>query len=343
MLFAAAAVRPERVDLLRDSLAEVVARIRERKADVRVQALEAARAAALAADAELERGAAVGARRAGGEPGSDPPLFLVRALTACLQQIVTSNCVAPALDPAGRLEAGDLRDEMAAGDVVGRRERLAVRVVGALLRDRGPAERAADGHAPESARRAADLSGYDGAFVVHADQATCNKLDFSADQAEDRLGGGSVCGIWSPLPLGLETSCSGNAGRKASPRMLLPRPAALLLPPRSERPLRALPPVVDPLDDEEVLAGPHVPERARLARERRERGRRAEPALELLLLQLELLHGRAALRQLALRIDVCLQRPVVEQGDERENADGEPAADEDGAAEPAGRHDMTFA
>jgi hypothetical protein len=54
MLCAAARVRPERLDLLRYPLAELVARVRQREADVRVQALQAPGAAPLAADTELE-------------------------------------------------------------------------------------------------------------------------------------------------------------------------------------------------------------------------------------------------------------------------------------------------
>ena len=46
---------------------------------------------------------------------------------------------------------------MAAGDVVGRRERLAVLVVRRLLGDRGISERTADHDAPEGTRRAAEL------------------------------------------------------------------------------------------------------------------------------------------------------------------------------------------
>ena len=64
----------------------------------------------------------------------------------------------PALDAAGRLEPRDRGDEVAARHVVRRRERLAVGVVRALLGDRRPAERAADGDAAERARLAADLS-----------------------------------------------------------------------------------------------------------------------------------------------------------------------------------------
>ena len=73
---------------------------------------------------------------------------------------------APALDAAGRLDAGERGDQMRAGQVVGRRERLAVRVVRLLLGDRGQAERAADGDAPERARSSAELA-RDDAAVIH--------------------------------------------------------------------------------------------------------------------------------------------------------------------------------
>src|SRR5213594_3958805 len=72
-----------------------------------------------------------------------------------------------------------------------------------------------------------------------------------------------------------------------------------------------LPPLVDSLDDEEVLAGADVPESACFARERVERRRRAEPVLEPLLFQLQRVHRGTLLRLLAARVDVRLQRAVV--------------------------------
>src|SRR5437763_637998 len=93
----------------------------------------------------------------------------------------------------------------------------------------------------------------------------------------------------------------------------------LRLPVRLAPPL-ALPPLRDALDDEEMLARLDVAECARLAGERRERGRGAELMLEVRLLVAELLHRRRPMRLLVPRIHVCLERAVVEQRDEHEHA-----------------------
>src|SRR4051812_44035579 len=104
----------------------------------------------------------------------------------------------------------------------------------------------------------------------------------------------------------------------------------------------ALPPLRDALDDEEVLAGADVAERARFARERGEARGGAEPMLELRLLPLQLLDGRPAVGELPVRVDVSPQRPVVEEPDEREHADRHPAAEQDGTSRFAASHCADF-
>ena len=103
-----------------------------------MQALEPARVGA-AADPELERRAAVAADFAGGELAADPPLLGRRALEVGGELRVALDRVAPALDPAGRLQPRDGGDEVRAGEVVRRRERVAGVVVRPLLGDRGRA------------------------------------------------------------------------------------------------------------------------------------------------------------------------------------------------------------
>ena len=124
-LVQAAAVRPQRVELGDDALAELVAGAREREAGVGVQALERA-AAAGAADAEVERGAAVTAGLAGRELAADDARLLVGGGEARRELGVVVRGRRPALDAARRLEPRDRSDEVAARDVVRRRERLAV-------------------------------------------------------------------------------------------------------------------------------------------------------------------------------------------------------------------------
>jgi hypothetical protein len=98
------------------------------------------------------------------------------------------------------------------------------------------------------------------------------------------------------------------------------------------------PPRRDVLDDEEVLARVHVSKRARFARDRGDGGRRAEPALEVRLLVLEAADDGATLAELSARVDVRLQRAVVEKRDEHERPDGEPAAE----GHPAEEHQHAF-
>ena len=157
----AAFLGPERLDLGEDPLAELVARPGERERDVRVQALELPRVRR-AADPERR------ARRRRRGRSSRRPARAARAAAPRSPRSRLSarsgsrRCrLAPALDAAGRLEARDRGDEVAAGQLVRRRERLAGRVVRRLLGDRRAAERAADGDAAERARRPAELPGDD--------------------------------------------------------------------------------------------------------------------------------------------------------------------------------------
>src|SRR5579864_2370314 len=129
----ATAIRPKRVELGDDALAEHVAGVRECEGSVRVQALERARAAR-AADAELERCAAVAARFSRCELAADGALVVVRLRAARGELGIVVRGFTPALDAAGCFETGDGCDEVAAGDVVRRRERLAAGVVRLLLR-----------------------------------------------------------------------------------------------------------------------------------------------------------------------------------------------------------------
>ncbi len=149
----AAPRRPERLDLRQDPLAELVAGPREREGRVRVQALEPAGA------------------RLTGDParqlGSKAALLLVPALGAFSQLRVLAHETAPALDAARGLEPGDRGDEVAAGDVVGGRERLARLVERCLLGYGRATERAAHDHAPKRARGPADLPLDDGAVIFH--------------------------------------------------------------------------------------------------------------------------------------------------------------------------------
>ena len=104
-----------------------------------MKALEAAGAGPRATHAEVEL-------------GPDTALLVVRTLEARPELGVGRRRAAPALDPARGLEPRDGRDEVRAGEPEGGRERLAVLVVGGLLRDRRPAKRAADDDPPERAR-----------------------------------------------------------------------------------------------------------------------------------------------------------------------------------------------
>src|SRR5882724_12350050 len=89
-----------------------------------------------------------------------------------------------------------------------------------------------------------------------------------------------------------------------------------------------MPPLRNALDDVETLAGTHVAERPRLSGEYGERGRPVKPVLEPHLVGLEPLHDGVVAAELAARIDVRLERTVVEERDEQQRSDREPAADE---------------
>ena len=149
----AAPRRPERLDLGEDPLAELVARPGERERRVRVEALETA-GARLAADPA-------------GQLRAEAPLLLVCLLDARAELGILPRQPAPALDSARGLEPGDRGDEVRAGQLEGRRERLARLVERRLLRYGRAAEGAANGHPPERAGRPAELPLDDRAVIVH--------------------------------------------------------------------------------------------------------------------------------------------------------------------------------
>src|SRR5437773_2003747 len=101
-----------------------------------------------------------------------------------------------------------------------------------------------------------------------------------------------------------------------------------------DRMLRVLP-GLDPLDDEETLPGLDESKPARLPHERRVARRIGELALQLPLLRAEALDLARALDERMARVDVRMQRPVVEKSDEAERADAEPAANEHAAPRSA--------
>jgi hypothetical protein len=107
-----------------------------------VQAFEGAGPGACPAHAEVELGPelpllGMGELQAGGEPG------------------IVSGGTGPALDATRGFEPGHGRHELRAGEPERRRERLAVVVERALLRDRGMPEGAPDDDSPEGAWRPA--------------------------------------------------------------------------------------------------------------------------------------------------------------------------------------------
>ena len=137
----------------------------ERERHVRVEALETLQLAR-ATDAEVERRAAVVAAPVARQRMADRPLQRVRHLDGRTQLRVGDDDGAPALDPTGGFDPRDSRDEVLAGEVVGRRERRAVSGVRLLLGHRGQAPRAADGDTPERTWRPADLPSDDIVVVV---------------------------------------------------------------------------------------------------------------------------------------------------------------------------------
>src|SRR5262245_18714241 len=85
------------------------------------------------------------------------------------------------------------------------------------------------------------------------------------------------------------------------------------------------PPLRDVLDDEVVLAGPDVTERPRLGGESGIGRGVLELLLERGLLLLQLSHRRELGSTLRARIEVIVQRPVVEEADKRQRTHREPA------------------
>src|SRR3954451_9905488 len=160
-----APVGPARLDLREDALAELVAGTREREGDVRMEALEAP-TPARAADAVVQRGTPVTPGGVTGELPSQPPLLVVSGGEPRGERGLRARRLAPALDASGGLEPRHGRDEMPAGQVVHRRERLAVRPVRALLGDGRSPERAPHRDTAERPRLAAQLARYEGSISV---------------------------------------------------------------------------------------------------------------------------------------------------------------------------------
>src|SRR5262249_61826271 len=130
----------------------------------------------------------------------------------------------------------------------------------------------------------------------------------------------------------------------ARPSVRGPRPSWRATPARSAsvttggsmtRRMLPAPPLRNVLDDEVVLAGPDVTERPRLGGE----GGIGRGVLELLLerglLLLQLSHRRELGRTLRARIEVVVQRPVVEEADEHERTYREPATGNPSSEAPA--------
>ena len=115
----------------------------------------------------VERRAVIGSRPARRELAADPLLQRGRRVEVGRQLGARGDGGAPALDAAGRLEPGDGGDEVAAGEVVGRRERGALGVVRLLLGDGGEAERAAGRDPAERPGAPADLA-LDDVAILHA-------------------------------------------------------------------------------------------------------------------------------------------------------------------------------
>src|SRR5579884_53425 len=85
------------------------------------------------------------------------------------------------------------------------------------------------------------------------------------------------------------------------------------------------PPLRNVLDDVEVLSRPDVAESPRLGREGGQRGSVLQTPLERGLLPLQPPHGRDAGGALRPRVEVVVQRPVVEEPDQDERRHREPA------------------
>ena len=91
-------------------------------------------------------------------------------------------------------------------------------------------------------------------------------------------------------------------------------------------------PGLDALDDEKPLARLHEPELPRLAHECRVARRVGELALESTPFVAKAGNLARAVDQRLARVDVRVQRPVVEKADQEKGADSQPAAHDDGAA-----------
>src|SRR3954451_12529317 len=141
------------MQLAEDPLAELVTGAGEGERGVGVQAFEAA-STDRASDPSRQL-----------RPQS--PLLPGGSLEAGAQRRIRANGVRPALDAPGRLQAGNGRDEVWAGDVERGRKGRTGRVVRPLLGHGRPAVGTADDYAPERARRATELSRDDG-LIVHA-------------------------------------------------------------------------------------------------------------------------------------------------------------------------------
>ena len=98
--------------------------------------------------------------------------------------------------------------------------------------------------------------------------------------------------------------------------------------------LRVLP-CRDALDDEEALPRFDESEPARFPYERRVARRIGELLLQLPLLRAEALNLARTLDERMARVDVRVQRPVVEKADKAEGPDAEPAANEHAAPRSA--------
>src|SRR4051812_32969597 len=109
---------------------------------------------------------------------------------------------------------------------------------------------------------------------------------------------------------GVRPSCCATTARSST----VPETSFELLPPRA-----------DALDDVEVLVRLHVAEASRFALERGETRRDVEALLERALLRLEGLHLGVPLAEGPIRVQVRVERAVVEKPDERERADSRPA------------------
>src|SRR3954469_22349742 len=143
-----------------------------------VQALQPARVAGTT-DAEVERRAVVCSGLARSEPAAHLLLRERCGIEVRLKLRARRDARAPALDPTGRLEARDRGDEVRAGEVVGRRERLSVVVVRLLLGHRRKAIRAAGSDPAKRAGAPADLA-RDGVSILHGKSLESQREPYGA-------------------------------------------------------------------------------------------------------------------------------------------------------------------